>query len=95
MLKEIASDVKDVKERLHNGDRRMDSFEREIKDLQNADAKTDADVAVLKGKVATLEPVVEIVSGIKKLVYGGLAMVFIIVIGSQVVPYLLKSKIGG
>jgi chromosome segregation ATPase len=55
MLESISSDVKDVKNRLHDGDRRMDSLERDIQEMKQADEKTDEDVAALKKNLDELK----------------------------------------
>jgi signal transduction histidine kinase len=94
MLKEIGSDVRDVKERLHAGDRRMDAFEREILDLQQADEKTNREVKILKEKVSALEPVLEITNNMKKLIYVLVALFLVGGLGISLMPTALSMLKG-
>jgi Mg2+ and Co2+ transporter CorA len=84
MLEKIDSKVDEMKDSLHQGTRRMDSFERKIELLEAADKATDADVKVLKKQMEELAPVRDVVTNIKRMLYGAVALMVVI----QTIPFL-------
>ena len=89
-LDEVITKLDGMRDDLHEGERRMDGFERTIDALVATDSTQAVQIKGLETKVADLEPVRQVVNKLTLLFYGAIALFALVTVLPWLKPFITK-----